>query len=453
MELKRETATGLTDRVIQFGEGNFLRGFVDWLFDKLNKEMDFGAGVTLVQPLEMGLVDKIMEQDGLYTLILRGLQNGEKVYDTTKVECITKGINPYSDWEGFLNLASVPTYRFIVSNTTEAGIEYKEEDAANAPNLSYPGKLTLLLKKRFDLGLDGFILIPCELIDYNGDNLKKCIIKYAESWNLGADFIKWIEEENYFTNTLVDRIVTGYPRDEAAEIEAQLGYKDAVLDTAEIFHLWVIEGDKKLSEELPFHKIGLNVIWTDDVTPYKARKVRILNGAHTMMVLAAHLAGLETVKEAMDDKLVSSYMMQGLYDEIIPTLTLPKEELMAFASAVLERFSNPYIKHYLLSIALNSVSKFKVRVLPSLLGYMKLKNEIPNTLAFSLAALIAFYRTDKSNDDAEIMEYMKTASVADILKRTDYWGEDLTMLYDVVNGHYEKIMTIGVREAMKEVVK
>lgn len=223
--------------------------------------------------------------------------------------------------------------------------------------LTFPGRLTLFMKRRFDNKLPGFLLLPCELIDKNGDELKACVLKYAKDFGYGDDFIKWVEEENYFTNTLVDRIVTGYPRDTASEMEKEYGYLDNIIDTAEIFHLWVIQGDKKYAEELPFDKIGLNVLWTDDVTPYKKRKVRILNGAHTMMVLAAHLAGLETVKEAMDDELVFNFMKTGVFDEIIPTLDLPKDELIQFANDVIERFQNPFIKHYLLSIALNSVSK------------------------------------------------------------------------------------------------
>ncbi len=269
---------------------------------------------------------------------------------------------------------------------------------------------------------------------------------------MGADFEKWVNEEKHFTNTLVDRIVTGYPRDTAAEMEKSFGYLDNIIDTAEIFHLWVIEGDKKYAEEIPFHKIGLNVLWTDDVTPYKKRKVRILNGAHTMMVLAAHLAGLETVREAMDDELVFSFMKQGIFEEIIPTLDLSKDELVQFANDVIERFKNPFIKHYLLSIALNSVSKYKVRVLPSVLGYIKEKGAEPKRLVFSLAALIAFYKTDAANDDADVMAYMKTASAKDILSNTEYWDEDLSFLLPSIEKYLDDIEKIGIREAMKKVV-
>lgn len=451
--LKRKEKCQLTEKFLQFGEGNFLRGFVDWMIDRLNKEADFDGGVVVVQPLAQGLIPMINEQDGLYTLYLRGLQDGQKVEETRVVDCITRGINPFENTDEFFECASNPELRYIISNTTEAGIEYKpNQNPDDFAGLTFPGRLTLFMKRRFDNKLPGFLLLPCELIDKNGDELKACVLKYAKDFGYGADFIKWVEEENYFTNTLVDRIVTGYPRDTAAEMEKEYGYLDNIIDTAEIFHLWVIQGDKKYAEELPFDKIGLNVLWTDDVTPYKKRKVRILNGAHTMMVLAAHLAGLETVKEAMDDELVFSFMKTGVFDEIIPTLDLPKDELIQFANDVIERFQNPFIKHYLLSIALNSVSKYQVRVLPSVLEYIKENNKEPKCLVFSLAALIAFYRTDAANDNPDVMAFMKTASVDDILSKEEYWGTDLSMLKDSINGYLKSIEEKGIRAAMEEVV-
>ena len=451
--LKRKEKCQLTEKFLQFGEGNFLRGFVDWMIDRLNKEADFDGGVVVVQPLAQGLIPMINEQDGLYTLYLRGLQDGQKVEETRVVDCITRGINPFENTDEFFECASNPELRYIISNTTEAGIEYKpNQNPDDFAGLTFPGRLTLFMKRRFDNKLPGFLLLPCELIDKNGDELKACVLKYAKDFGYGDDFIKWVEEENYFTNTLVDRIVTGYPRDTASEMEKEYGYLDNIIDTAEIFHLWVIQGDKKYAEELPFDKIGLNVLWTDDVTPYKKRKVRILNGAHTMMVLAAHLAGLETVKEAMDDELVFNFMKTGVFDEIIPTLDLPKDELIQFANDVIERFQNPFIKHYLLSIALNSVSKYQVRVLPSVLEYIKENNKEPKCLVFSLAALIALYRTDAANDNPDVMEFMKTASVDDILSKEEYWGTDLSMLKDSINGYLKSIEEKGIRAAMEEVV-
>jgi len=450
--LTRKTPTKLTERVLQFGEGNFLRGFVDWMIDRLNKEANGDYGVVVVQPLPTGLIPMINEQDGLYTLYLRGLLNGEKTEETRIVECITRGINPFENPDEFFECAKNPDLRFIVSNTTEAGIEYKSgQSKDNFAESTFPGRLAMFLKARFDSGLKGFVVFPCELIDKNGDKLKECILQYARDWNYGDEFIKWVNEENHFTNTLVDRIVTGYPKDDAKRMEESFGYRDNLIDTAEIFHLWVIEGDKKYADEIPFHKLGLNVLWTNDVTPYKKRKVRILNGAHTMMVLAARLAGLETVREAMEDELVYSFAYKGIFDEIIPSLDISRDEAEQFAKDVIERFKNPFINHYLLSIALNSVSKFKVRVLPSILEYMNKYKKEPNCLGFSLAALMMFYRTDEANDDEEIIQFMKTASPEEILKRADYWGQDLTMLLSSVQKYISMIEKDGVRNAMKSV--
>lgn len=450
--LKRTNQKKHTERVLQFGEGNFLRGFVDWMFDRLNKEAGGDFGIVVAQPLPNGLADMINEQEGLYTLYLRGLLEGKRVEETRVVDCITRCLNPFDRTDEFFACALNPDLRFIVSNTTEAGIEYKENQAEDFNTTTFPGRLTMFMKKRFDAGLKGFVLLPCELIDNNGDNLKECVLKYAKDWNYGDNFIKWVKEENYFTNTLVDRIVTGYPRDNAKEMEKEYGYLDNVIDTAEIFHLWVIQGDKKYSEELPFHKIGLNVLWTDDVTPYKKRKVRILNGAHTMSVLAARQAGLETVGEMMNDEDTYKFVRDGIFEEIIPTLDLPKDELAEFADAVIERFKNPFIKHYLLSIALNSVSKFKVRVLPSLTEYIKRCGKEPKKLVFSLAALITFYKTDEANDDSAVMEFMKEASVDEILKKTEYWDEDLSFLSDSVKGYVNLINEKGMREALRTVI-
>lgn len=443
-----------TERVLQFGEGNFLRGFVDWMIDRLNKENNGDYGVVVVEPLSSPMMDKfINDQDGLYDLYLRGLLNGERVEEKRVVECITRCIDPYVRTDEFFECAKNPDLRFIVSNTTEAGIEYKEGDNGTSfENSTFPGRLTMFLKKRFDLGLDGFILFPCELIDRNGDCLKECILKYAKDFGYGDDFIEWVNTKNHFTNTLVDRIVTGYPKDKAQEMCEEYGYIDNVIDTAEIFHLWVIEGDKKYASEIPFGDIGLNVLWTDDVTPYKKRKVRILNGAHTMMVLAARLAGLESVGEAMEDELIFTFMKKGIFEEIIPTLDLPKSELEQFANDVIERFKNPFIKHLLLSIALNSVSKFKVRDLPSLLEYVKMNGSEPKCLVFSLAALIKFYKGDEANDDANVMEFMKSASVEEILKNTELWDTDLTFLAPSINSYLKDIEENGIREAMKKVI-
>ena len=451
--LKRKEKSSLTTKVLQFGEGNFLRGFVDWMIDRLNKEYDWNGGVAVVQPLPGGITNLISDQDGLYHLYLRGLLNGKREEETRVVECITDAFNPYEETERFFDYAKKPELRFIVSNTTEAGIEYKSGGKdGDFVNSTFPGRLAMFMKKRYDAGLPGFIILPCELVDKNGDRLKECVLKYAGDWNYGSGFAEWVNSENYFTNTLVDRIVTGYPRDRAEEMCREYGVLDNVIDTAEIFHLWVIEGDKKLAGEIPFHKIGLNVIWTDDVTPYKKRKVRILNGAHTMMVPAAYLAGIRTVREAMDNEIVFEFMRRGIFDEVIPTIDMDKEELIGFANDVTERFKNPFIEHYLISIALNSVSKFKVRVLPSLLGYIKKTGREPKCLVFSLAALIAFYKTDDANDSADVTEFMKNADIGEILAKTEYWDRDLSMLKESVEKYFGQINAAGALKAMEELL-
>lgn len=413
------------EKIIQFGEGGFLRGFADWMVQKLNDSGEYSGSVVIVQPIEKGLCQKLSEQNCLYTHIIRGCEGVEK----TLVDVISRCINPYEDYNAYLELAKNPDFEVIISNTTEAGIAWHEGDKlSDAPQVSYPAKLTALLYERFKAGLKGFLILPCELIDKNGSKLREYVLKWAEEWELGKDFADWIEKENCFCNTLVDRIVTGYPKDE----QIDLGYEDAMVNTSEYFHLWVIEGDKKYSQVIPFEKIGLNVIWTDELDRYRTRKVRILNGAHTSMVPYAMLKGFDTVRSCMENEDMLAYVKKCVFEEIIPTLDLPEEELIDYAENVLTRFKNPYIKHYLSSIALNSVSKFKVRVLPSILEYRKRFGKNPETLIIAFAALIKFYRTDMSNDDAEIMEYMKTASLEDVLKRSDYWGEDLSFLYDEV---------------------
>ena len=298
-----------------------------------------------------------------------------------------------------------------------------------APAVSFPAKLTMLLKRRFDKGLNGFIVLPCELIDRNGDNLKKSVLAYADLFGFGEDFKAWVESENVFTNTLVDRINTGYPKGE----ELNLGYEDHMVNTSEYFHLWVIETDYDIEKELPFSKANLNVIVTKDkLEMYRTRKVRILNGAHTSLVPYALLSGLDTVKSCMDDATMSEHIRRCVFDEIIPTLDLPRDELVDYANNVLIRFSNPYIKHYWSSIVLNSVSKFKVRVLPSILEYIKRFNKMPDTLIFSFAKLIQLYKTDMTNDDPMVTEFMKTHSVKEILANEALWDTDLSFIAEEV---------------------
>ena len=419
----------MKEKIIQFGEGGFLRGFADWMLQTVNEKTDFDGKVVVVQPIEKGMCDVLTAQNCEYTHICRGLEGVE----TKKIDVISRCVKPYDDYDAYLCLAENPDFRFVISNTTEAGICFDGNDKiADKPAKTFPAKLTQLLKKRFDLGLSGFVFLPCELIDKNGENLKKCVLKYADLWNMGADFTAWIEKENIFCNTLVDRINTGYPKDE------DTGIDDKMLNTSEYFHLWVIEGYNDLFSEIPFDKCGLNVILTDNLAMYRTRKVRILNGAHTSLVPYALLSGFDTVKSCMDDEKMLSHIKACVYDEIIPTLDLPKEELVEYADNVLKRFRNPYIKHYLSSIALNSVSKFKVRVLPSITEYIKRYGKMPKTLIFSFAKLIDFYRTDMTNDDKDVTEFMKTASVKEILANEKLWDADLSYLADEVEKYVDK---------------
>lgn len=443
-------SANVKETVMQFGEGGFLRGFVDYFFHKLREKGLYDGKIVIVQPIEKGMCQMLQDQNCEYNLFLRGIDKGEVVNEHTHITSISRALNPYIQFDEYMALAENPDLRVIVSNTTEAGIEYLgTESIEDRPAKSYPAKLTQFLYKRFTLGLKGFILLPCELIDNNGDNLKACVLKYADLWNLGEDFKNWIEKDNDFCNTLVDRIVTGYPRDEVEELTKQIGYTDNLIDTAEIFHLWVIEGHHE--DELPFNKAGYNIVWTDDARPYKKRKVRILNGGHTSMVLGAYLYGLETVGQCLKDETVSAFLKKCIFEEIVPTLGNTETDIQ-FGKDVLERFSNPFIKHQLLSIALNSVSKFQVRVLPTILEYKEQNGVYPKALTFSMAALIAFYRTDKANDGEEIMQFMKTASVEEILKREDYWHADLTDMVPMVQEYYDRIQNQGMKAAYEAVL-
>ena len=444
------------ERVLQFGEGNFLLAFVDYFIDMLNEKTGFNSKVVLCQPIAPGLADKINEQEGLYTLYLRGFQDGAKVNKKRIISCVSRCLNPYNDFEEVLKCAENPDLRYITCNTTEAGIAYDPSCRfTDVPASSYPGKLTQFLYRRFQtFGSEtgkGFVILSCELIDNNGKELEKCVLQYATQWELGDDFMNWIREENLFCSTLVDRIVTGYPRSEADSINEENGYVDNLIDTGEIFGFWVIEGPESLKEELPFEKAGLPVLITDDHKPYKQRKVRILNGAHTSFVLGAYLAGQNIVRDCMNDEVICGFMNKTIYDEIIPTLTLPKEELEEFAASVTERFKNPFIDHALLSISLNSTSKWKARVMPSLKGYLEKTGTLPKCITASFAFYLAFYRGQELkedgfhavrgndeyliNDDRAVLEFFNAHKQDDaaalthaVCTNTDFWGEDLSKL-------------------------
>jgi tagaturonate reductase len=480
----------LPEKVLQFGEGGFLRGFVDWMIHGMNQKGLFGGRVVVVQPIGQGQVEKLNEQSGAYTLLMRGIEDGEVIERQELITSISRGINPYTHFQDYLRCAHNPDLRFIVSNTTEAGIAFNGEDKLkDEPQASFPGKLTRFLLERYtafqgDLS-KGFVLLPCELIDRNGDRLKETVLQTAANWSLDPEFIRWVETANIFTNTLVDRIVTGYPKDTIEALWDESGYRDDLFDTSEVFHLWVIEGPDSLSSELPLAEAGFNVIIADSMKPYRDRKVGILNGAHTSTALAAYLAGFDYVGDCMDDPLIAGLMRHAIYDEVIPTLTLPRAELELFAEAVFERFSNPFIRHSLQSIALNSVSKYKARVLPSLERFVALRGQLPTRLTFALAALIVFYRgTTVVNgalighrnghpypvkDNLPILEKMAALWVAfdgssagvrkltdEVLRQTEWWGKDLCEVPGLAIATVEftsAILAHGIRAALTDLVQ
>ena len=443
------------EKVMQFGEGNFLRAFVDNFIDIANEKAGYNGKAVLVQPIAQGLTDLINRQEGLYTLYLRGSENGEKIDRKRVISAVSRCINPYGDWESVLALARSADLEIIVSNTTEAGIVHDTESTFDQePPVSFPAKLTRVLYERYKAGQKGIVMLSCELIDNNGKELLKCVSRYIDDWKLDGDFRRWVNEENIFCSTLVDRIVPGRIRD-PKEVEALAeanGYEDPLTDVGEVFGIWVIEGPEGLEDRLPFKKAGVPVIVVPDVTPYKKRKVRILNGAHTGFVLGAYLAGYDIVRDCMHDDVIRGYMNRMLYEEVIPTLPLDKKDLEEFARAVQDRFNNPFVNHELMSISLNSTSKWRARNMPTFLDYVQEKGALPPCLTTSFAAYIAFYSSDireltdsglicrrpkgneyTVNDDRWVLEFYlahRNDSPEDlvhaVMTNTEMWGRDLT---------------------------
>ena len=477
----------LPERVIQFGEGNFLRAFVDWMFHQLNKKGLWAGRVVVVQPLAQGLVDKLNRQDGLYTLLLRGLDDGRRVETREIISSVSRGINPYADWEAVLDCAADPAIEFVVSNTTEAGIVHDPQDRiTDRPPRSYPGKLTAYLYhrfRRFDGDPDrGMVIMPCELIERNGDRLKEVVLRLAREWLLPGEFSRWLLEANWFLNTLVDRVVPGYPHEEAEQLMQELGYADELLDVGELFHLWVVEGPAGLAGRLPFAQAGLNVVWTDDMTPYRTRKVRVLNGAHTAAAPCAFLSGIDTVREAVESPVLGRFIRDAVFDEVIPSMDLDRAMLAGFARQVLERFRNPAIVHRWQSILLNTTSKYKTRVLPSLLAYAVRGGTCPPRLTFALAATALLFKDGRAagrrftgrrggsefvieEDPAalafwqRIWERYRTPADAGevasaILADASIWGQNLNSvpgLAGLLTGQLQAILTRGLEEVLAAV--
>lgn len=476
--LNRTTAHAGTlypERIIQFGEGNFLRAFIDWMVYRMNKNVDFNSGVVVVQPLPQGMIDMLNEQDGLYHVNLQGIDHGNIVDSIELVDVISRSLNPYNDFEAYLKLAENPEMRFVVSNTTEAGIAFDPDcKLDDAPASSFPGKLTQLLYHRFKsfngAADKGFIIFPCELIFHNGTELKKCIHQYIDLWELGADFKNWFDTACGVYSTLVDRIVPGYPRETINEIQKRIQFEDKLVVKAEIFHLLVIEAPKSVAKEFPADKAGLNVLFVNDEKPYHERKVTLLNGPHTVLAPVGYLAGLNIVKECLRDSVISKFVYMVMYKELISTLDLPKKELKKFADDVVERFNNPFVHHLLTSIMLNSFPKFKTRDLPGLKIYLERKGELPAGIVLGLAAIITYYKGGKRgntpivpNDDKAITDLLSilwTTKNFDVIAQCVLaaefiWGEDLNEipgLKDKLAFYLKLIDEFGMKEAVRTIV-
>lgn len=447
---------GMPVKVLQIGEGNFLRGFADWMLQRMIRQGHWTGSVAVTQPRPAGKanMDRLKVQSGVYTLLVRGLQDRRRVDEKERIAVFSRLIDPYEQWADFLALAEEPDLRVVVSNTTEAGLAWQPLPwQPDEPVLSFPGKLTVFLHRRFQaFGGDpgkGLLHLPCELVDNNGDLLQQLVLRHGEEWGLSADFLDWVRHHNRFLNTLVDRIVTGYPAD-AEALFAEWGMRDPLMTAAEPYHFWAIEGEEALEEELPFRKAGLNVVWTKDLAPYRLRKVRILNGMHTMMAAIGLSRGLAEVREALEHPVWGPKFMRGLFDEILPVLPMPQAELTAYANETLERFRNPFIRHKLADIAMNSLSKWTVRVLPSLKEYRTLKGEWPVVLTKSLAALIWLYADGKRHEARDNEDHVAAIRAIwhggggrlDNVRRTlalpGIWGEDLAALdglAEAVAGH------------------
>lgn len=472
-------------RIVQFGEGVFLRGFVDLMFDIANKSNAMDAGIAIVKPRQSGNLEVFRKQNNIYSVLLRGKEKGQEVQKTYTVTSLQIVLNPYEEYEKYASMAKLDTLQFVVSNTTEAGIVFDPDDMFDlCPPKSFPGKLTKFLYERFNYfngaPNTGLIILPVELIDNNGSKLLEYVRHYIQQWNLKDDFRVWVEESCLFCNTLVDRIITGFPYGEEETIAQQFGFYDRLLVVGEPFASWVIENKKDLSVLFPLKSVGLPVQFTNNIAPYRERKIRILNGAHTSTVLAAFLAGKNTVYEIMKDSCTYTFLYHILFDEIMPYVPLPEKEVREFTEATIERFSNPFIKHMLLSISLNSVSKWRSRILPTFRDYYKDKGCIPRLLTFSFAALMLFYASAKNQSDqivgirdgqtyrisddlgvlSQFVEWHTDLPDRSIIQKfaanTTYWGEDLTHyegFVDMVAADIKRVGEIGMRAMLMELIE
>lgn len=457
------------EKILMFGEGNFLRAFIGRILKNCNDVCAYNGSAVALQGVEKGMAEAINAQNGLYTLVERGFAGGKPVSEETVIDCLSRCIDPYKDYGAFLETAHSPDIRVVVSNTTEFGICYDGSETPSRPHKNYPAKLTDWLYERFcALGAAGGVLVlPCELIDNNAEKLRGFVCRYAEEWGLGAAFSEWLDKECRFCNTLVDRVVSGYPVSEAAEMEKRFGYRDALIDVCEPFLLWVIDSKEPIDGYLPVSSCGLDIVVTDDFASYRTRKVRILNGSHTSSVLAGHLCGFETVDQLISDPVFFEFLDREMNEEVIPSFD--GKDLAKYKGEVFERFRNPFVHHRLTSIALNSVSKFRARVLCSIKDCVK-RGIRPSRLIFSLAALIAFYEREAGgavNDEeiytsrfnayfAEGKAESRRAMLGEILSDAVLWGEDLTRidgLADLVYKYDALIAEEGMYKAVAAAAK
>ncbi len=449
------------ERMIQFGEGNFLRAFTAWQVQQMNKQGRFQGNIVMIKPQGSPVSEHYAKQDHLYTVLINGIADQQVINEHEIIHSVSRLISPYTEYEQFLALAEQDSLEFITSNTTEAGIAYKPEDRlTDAPQQSFPGKLTALLYRRYQLGKAGFTIIPCELIDRNGEKLREIVLRYAAEWDLGDGFIQWLEQENTFCCSLVDRIVPGYPQQQAEQLAQELGYQDHLMVTAEPYLLWVIEGPAWLPERLPLTEAGLNVIFTEDLRPYREQKVHLLNGPHTAMAALGLLAGLTTVEDVMNDEDLSVFVKELMEQEIVPILDLPRAGLLSYAEAVRERFMNPFIRHELASISLNSIAKFQTRLLPVLLRYQRERGELPKRITLAFAALLVGYRGDRlaRKDSPEVLTLFDQAwsqpveAIPVLLRETQLWGQDLSSVPELartLEQYVRKLDAFGARATLQ----
>ncbi|MGF7141432.1 tagaturonate reductase [Roseimarinus sediminis] len=481
-QLNRNNATHTQNyptRILQFGEGNFLRAFTDWIVDKMNKEAGFNTGIDVVQPLANGMIDLLNEQDGLYHVYLKGIKNGEPITEYSLIDCINKGINPYSEYDEYRKTILNPDLRFVFSNTTEAGISWDENDRRDMePQNSFPGKVASLLYQRYKAfegdASKGLIFFACELIDRNGDILKELVLRHAQNWQLEEAFTQWVNEACCFCSTLVDRIVPGYPKDEIENIQQELGYEDKLVVVGEYFHLWVIEAPEWVQAEFPAEKAGLDVKFVSNMKRFREQKVQVLNGCHTGSYAVSFLSGIETVRDAYENLEVGNFMKELVYDEVLPVLDGTEKELKKFANKILERFANPFIRHQWQSIALNAMSKWETRNLPSLINFHTTHNMLPQKLVFSLAAMIAYFKGEANGecypikDDQWILDFYKEAwaqcdgrpisiylLTEKVLALDKVWKQDLNTIPNLtitVSHYLFLIQQVGMKRAVKAVL-